>query len=245
MRLYLLPVMAFCFGVELLLLLAAAKTMEMPIGFSLPLASAIQAVYAGLCMLPGWQACQGLGWRVGVLAAAGGVAFGFGVRTLPAMGMYVLLSLGASLAAEETPAALAVMGGCLLLLVLRSRGGTVPVVLRFGSHEARLTALRDTGNTLRDPVTGEGVLVVGADTAKRLCGLEKHQLADPLGAIQARVLPGLRLIPYHTVADKGFMLAVRMEHVQIGSRVGSTLVAFAPNGLDGNGAYQALTGGTV
>ena len=59
------------------------------------------------------------------------------------------------------------------------------------------------------------------------------------------VLPGLRLVPYHSVGKSSFLLAIRLQNVKIGSWQGSSLVAFAPEGLSKEGAYQALTGGNV
>ena len=124
-------------------------------------------------------------------------------------------------------------------------GGTsyVPVELNYADRHIVLTALQDTGNTLRDPVTGQQVLVIGADAANKLIGLTKSQLQTPVESVNA--IPGLRLIPYHSVGSNGFLLAMRLSNVKIGSWQGSTLVAFAPEGLSGEGAYQALTGGVI
>ena len=110
----------------------------------------------------------------------------------------------------------------------------------------RLTALQDTGNSLIDPLTGRSVLVVGADVAKKLLGLTREQLSMPAEAIVSAGVPGLRLIPYRTVGQAGGMLlGLRLQDVKIGHWKGSSLVAFAPEGLSEEGAYQALTGGVV
>ena len=93
-----------------------------------------------------------------------------------------------------------------------------------------------------DPVTGKGVLVADAGSAETLLGLTKAQLADPVGTVASGILPGLRLIPYRAVGVAGgLLLAVRLEGVRIGNRSADTLVAFAPEGLDGT--YRALIGG--
>ena len=117
----------------------------------------------------------------------------------------------------------------------------IPVELTYGAQTVRLTALRDTGNSLRDPITGKPVLIVGADIAEKLTGLSPAALRDPVRTMGS--LPGLRLIPYRTVGNTGFLLALRIPSVKIGNRQGSALVAFSPHIL-GSG-YQALTGGTV
>ena len=105
-------------------------------------------------------------------------------------------------------------------------------------------SVEDTGNLLRDPITGRQVLVVGGDVALELTGLTQEQLRSPVESIGA--LPGLRLIPYRNVGNSsGFLLALRLQNVKIGKWKGSTLVAFAPEGLSSEGAYQALTGGAA
>ena len=107
-----------------------------------------------------------------------------------------------------------------------------------------LTALRDSGNTLQDPVTGESVLVIGPKAAEQLTGLNPQQLRTPLESLGS--LPGLRLIPYKAVGcSGGMLLAKRFERVKIGKKWGRVLVAFAPEGLGEGQMYQALTGGAL
>ncbi len=77
-------------------------------------------------------------------------------------------------------------------------------------RQMQLIALRDTGNTLRDPLTGEQVLVAGADVGEKLLGLTAQQLRNPVETVAQSTLRGLRLIPYRGVGQPGGMLlAVR------------------------------------
>ena len=116
------------------------------------------------------------------------------------------------------------------------------VLLRRGEQLRTILALRDTGNSLRDPITGESVLIIGPEAARQLTGLSSAQLRDPVSAIGS--LPGLRLLPYRAVGKEGGMLlALRLQKVMIGSWQGTKTVAFAPEGLGENSEYQALTGG--
>ena len=141
-------------------------------------------------------------------------------------------------------AAVGVLG--LSIMGFREKGGTVSVELRYGEKTLRILGLRDTGNTLRDPLTGQQVLVAGADVAAELLGITRQELYHPVETLGAGRLPGLRLIPYRAVGTSGgLMLAIRIPFIKIGTRQGSGIVAFAPEGLDGNGNYQILTGGTV
>ena len=116
--------------------------------------------------------------------------------------------------------------------------------LCWGDREMNILALKDTGNTLRDPLTGEQVLVAGADVGKELLGLTPHQLQNPVETVGR--IPGLRLIPYHAVGQPGSMLlALRIQNAQIGNRKAQPLVAFAPQVLARGELYQMLTGGVV
>ena len=118
--------------------------------------------------------------------------------------------------------------------------------LRRGEKRLRLLALRDTGNTLKDPVTGKGILVADAQSAETLLGLTKAQLSDPVGTVESGILPGLRLIPYHTIdRSQGMMLGLWVKEARVGRQRGGVLVALAPEELSQDGSVQALTGGTV
>ena len=120
----------------------------------------------------------------------------------------------------------------------------VPVEIRYGKRSVRLTALRDTGNALRDPMTGEQVLVIGAEVAGKLCDLSREQLLHPMETMLK--YQGFRLIPFHTVGQAGGMLlAMRFSDVTVGNRRGSAIVAFAPEPIGRGDVYQALTGGAI
>ena len=135
----------------------------------------------------------------------------------------------------------------LWILTTAAFGGRVggrsflPLEISDGEKTIRLTALIDSGNTLRDPVSGEEVLVVGPEEAQCLTGLSREQLSAPMDTLSFRVVPGLRLIPYRAVGGSGMLLAKRFPQVRLGNRTGSALVAFAPHHL-GDGTYQALAG---
>ena len=138
---------------------------------------------------------------------------------------------------------------CLLLSVVGFGGQVggreyVPLRITDGGSSVSLVALKDTGNTLRDPVTGEQVLIISAEAAERLTGLTARQLQHPLETVMAHPVPGLRLVPYHAIGNAGgFLLAKRFSDVVVGEKKQSALVAFAAEGLGKGEVYQALTGG--
>lgn len=247
---YLIPVMGMCFAVDGLLLLGTDRLMgKSAKGANILLAASLGAVYGGACLLPETAFLGGVLWRLAALAAMGMVAFG-SLRSAAAFGVLDMAAGGLTLAlGSEKTALLAAVIIYLLCRVTRCRdtgeGGYLPVVLEWNGRQERITALRDTGNDLRDPLSGEKVLVVSAHVADRLLGLSPQQLAAPLETMMKLRLPGMRLIPYRCVGGQGMLLGLSMRNVQIGNKRGRAVVAFAPSGLDGNQQFQALTGGTV
>lgn len=216
--------------------------------------SALGGVYARCCLLRGFGFLAGTFWRIVSLGMVGWVAFGWSRSTVRRVVIFIVLSMAlGGIAAGLSrggiwPSMIAVCGLLIMCMIGfrngRGGGALIPVELRYGGKRVSLTALHDTGNTLTDPVTGASVLIVGAEIAQELTGLTKQQLCRPVDTMG--VLPGLRLIPYRTVGQTGGMLlALRLPEVKIGSWKGSSLVAFAPEGLSMDGTYQALAGGVV
>lgn len=246
MRTYLIPVMGVCFAVDGLLLGAAGalanRRTELP---RVLLGAALGALYGGACVLPQMQQLSGLGFRIGALAVMGAVAYG--VPSFGCTALFCLLDLACGGLAMEGRGMLlsGAVVGLLCFLGLRGRRGPVPVELYWQGRQERVLALRDTGNGLRDPVTGEPVLVVGPEVARRLLGLSRQQLEDPVQTLAQQVLPGLRLMPYKAVGGTGLMLALRLPEVRMGVSRKSALVAFAATGLDGKERFEALTGGVA
>ena len=143
---------------------------------------------------------------------------------------------------------LAAAGVCFLCLVgFQGRAGQqyVPVDVLYDGRAVSLMALVDSGNTLRDPVTGCPVLVVEAASAKKLLSFAEGELEHPLETMLARKHQNLRLIPYTAVGQPGgFLLAIRPDCVRINGKTMDHLVAFTPQNL-GHGQYQALAGGML
>lgn len=250
MRLYLVPVMGLCFAVDGLLLAGAARLTSAKLRWEQTvLAAALGALYGGACLLPELRFLGSAVWRLVSLAVMGLVTFGVGRQALGRTALFLVLNMASgalslALGGEQTMLASAVIVCLLCLLSLRGRPGkTVPVTLYWQGRQEKVLALRDTGNTLRDPLTGEQVLIASAQVAQSLLGVEASLLNDPVQAMVALRLPGLRLIPYTAVGGRGMLLGIRLDCVQLGERQDSMVVAFAPTGLDGK--YQALTGGTV
>ena len=238
-------------AVDLLLLLAANCLCGYPskIGRTL-CAGILGGIYSVWCMIPDFAFLGSFWWRLIFLGLIGITAFGITLHAIRRITIFIFMSFALSgvMTGIEQGGYMDLLSAAGILVLLcffgfRGRlggSGYLPVELSYGDTHLQITALQDTGNTLRDPITGRQVLVIGADVAEKLVGLTPRQLKSPVESIGA--LPGLRLIPYRTVGENSFMLAIHLPKVKIGQWQGGTLVAFAPNCLSPEGAYQALTG---
>lgn len=257
MTVYLDLIMLLNFLVDFLLLMGTNRLCGFQTGWKRPaLAAGVGALYGGVCLLPGFHFLGNTLWRLVSLFLMTWIAYGLSKSGLRRGIVFTLLSMalgGIAMGVGMTGfwSLIAGAAGVFLMCALgfREKLGSVsyvPVELNYCGRRMRLTALRDTGNTLRDPVTGRSVLVIGAEAAQQLTGLTQQQLKRPVEAMQSPPLPGLRLVPYRAVGQPGgLMLALRLQEVTIGNWKGSSLVAFAPEGLSREGAYQALTGGVA
>lgn len=256
MRIYLDLAVLLNFMVDGLLLLGTNRLAGHPPQWRrCALAAAVGAIYGGVCLLPGLRFLRNILWRLVFLGLMGVLAFGPEKSGWKRCGLFVILSMslgGMAMVMERRDIPMLVLGGGFLWLLCRvGFSGPVgreyvPLVIRYLGQAVRLTALRDTGNTLRDPITGEPVLVIGVDAARKLTGLTAAELRSPLETIGKGSVPGLRLIPYRAVGQPGGMLlAMRFGDVRLGEQKGPALVAFAPDKIGGSDGYQALTGGVL
>lgn len=132
----------------------------------------------------------------------------------------------------------------------------IPLEVHFDGRVQRLTALVDTGNRLRDPLTGEPAIVVERSVLQPL--LPEYlrdaveQLAD--GDLQpvTRLLASerwsrrFRIIPFSSVGrEHGLLAAFKPDEVRIaldGDAVpaGPCVLGLCREPLDPDGVYQAL-----
>ena len=249
MKYYVLIAVILHFAVNFILILSASRLAG---DYLKPIRAAMGALigslYAAVCMSPRFYFLDSPWWYGTSLLLISLSAFGID-KSLVRRGLIFSL-LRIALDANGRGTKFYLLYGIILcgigLLTLwghTGQGRFIPVELQYRQKAVKLTALRDTGNLLRDPVTGKPVLIVGADVAAELTGLTWKQLIKPVETIGS--IPGLRLIPYKTVSQSGKMLlALQLPNTKIGGRYDSCVVAFAPEKLDENGKYQALIGGT-
>lgn len=256
MSVYLNMVMILNFLVNFLLILGTNRLSGFPPDWGRSvLAAAAGGLYGGICMIPGFHFMMNTLWRMVSMVLMSVIAFGCNSSMLRRCGIFVLLSMAlggvvTGLGGENFWLS-AIVVGILCLLCRTGFSGSaagkefVPVRITHEGNSISVIALKDSGNSLKDPVTGEAVMVIGAQTAMHLLGLNKEQLSTPMETLTVSSIRGLRLIPYRSVAGSGMLLAKRFSNVQIGNRKGSALVAFAPETIGRGEGYQALTGGAV
>ena len=160
-------VMLLSFAVNFLLLLGTARlAMEDAPICNLLTASLLASAYAGACLLPGLRFLRGTVFRLGSLVGISVLAFGWNRRTWKKGGIFVLLTMalgGTALAVGRGEDWMLLLYALVVCMVGRIAFGAnrrlLPVKISGGGKTVELTALMDTGNELRDPVTGERVLL--------------------------------------------------------------------------------------
>ncbi len=262
--------------VDYLLLAVSGNLTAAPIRRGrLILAGALGGIYGVLCLLPGWSFFGNLFWRCVMGGGMCLVAFGPGRTLMRQFGVLFLLTAAFSgivlLLTElfSAPGSLMAGGvyypvsmGTLVLTAggaygliswalgrLRHHGGDIAAVeIDLRDHTKRITALRDTGNTLRDPFSGEMVMVTDAEVISSLLPElgTLHQEPQLLLEQIRRAAPELRprLIPYKTVGvAHGLLVAVRPREVRISGKKERILLGISPAAVSDGGGYQALLGG--
>lgn len=257
MKIYLDLVVMLNFLVDFLLILGTNRLAGFAPGVKrAALAAAVGSIYAAGCVMPGFSFLGNGFWRLVSLMLMSLVAFGWSSGGLRRGILFVFLSMalgGIALGLGNGgfwAIVMAALGVALLCLVgFAGHPGQqkyVPVSISHGNQKIHLTALLDTGNTLRDPVSGVPVLVVDALAAEKLLGLTALELMHPVETLATRANAGLRLIPYHAVGQSGgLMLGMRVDELEVNGRKEKMIVAFAPQKIGQGKPYQALAGGIV
>lgn len=248
---YLLIVMMLSFLVHLLLLLGANRLCGFPPGgIRVVLSAVLAAVHAGACLASGFSFLGGMIWRLAFLLLQILLAFGMRRDAIRRGLLFIILSLAVEGITTGGGWAVILAASVIYLLCFvsghRPAQQYAPVTITHAGSTLSLLALRDTGNTLADPISGAPVVIVGQDAAWQLLGLTQQQLAHPIETITSFPRPGLRLIPYCAVGQSaGLLLGCRVDRLQINGKESDAIVAFAPQTIGQKATFQALTGGYV
>ena len=268
--------------VDYLLLLAAARLAGAPLRrLRFALCACLGGGYAVAVLLPGLSVLGAWWCRAAVGLGMALLAFRRERSCLRLTALFFLLSgalagliLAAGLAlgtSRQLPGRLwqaridwkLLLGGTALLSAVlellfhqgaRHGGGermTVTVALNGRTKE--ICALHDTGNTLRNPMDGQGVLVMERGALlSPLPPWERTLLREGLAPEEtmARLYQGetrlhFTLLPYRAVGTaSGLLLAVRSDYIAFGRRrYPRALIALSPGPVSDGGGYCALWGG--
>lgn len=273
MTVYVDVVFVLNFAVNYLLLRASARLGAAAIRRGrLACGALLGAAYAVLVYLPGlrWLSV----FPVKLLCAAGMIVLSFGwrrssLRLAAVFGGMTLALCGAVYGVELlkggqaryradalfypvsffslllTAAAVSLAGRLLLPKLTFAADSILPLTLRLDGRSVHLSAIRDSGNTLRDPLTGEEVLTVYWKAARPLFpfALSEEAVASPAALALRLKTYAPRLIPYRAVGvSSGLLLAFPCE-ITLNNQTKNGLVALSPTPVSERGAYEALTGG--
>lgn len=119
----------------------------------------------------------------------------------------------------------------------------------IGGRTVSFRSLADTGNFLRDPLTGCPVVLADNMIAESLLNLSREQLEQPMETMrnmmekQPELQP--RLIPFRAIGtERGLLLAVHCQELWVdGQKREGGILAFSPWGVSEDGSYHGLTGG--
>ena len=262
--------------VNYLVLTATSSICSVPLSRKrLVVASALGAAYVVLIVIPGFGflakapiklavagfmllAAYGNEGRLGrlcvvffgVSAALGGVVYAvsmFGGYPIPRNGIVSLRTLVLSFAVSYA---------ALTIVFRHSADRAVRIIerldIRLGENSVSISALRDTGNQLREPITGRAIAISELDplmplfSDKTACALLEtagnatasfealSNVAEDIGRFQ--------LVPYSAVGvQTGLLLAFRLDKVRINDREQKDiLIALSPNRLSEAGEYSAI-----
>lgn len=275
MVIYLDQVAVLNFLVDGLLLYGTARLGAAAIRWRrLLLAAALGAAYAVAVYLPGLAFLQSLLCKLAVGTVMLLTAFGIKRSTLRLGAVFAALTLalcGAVYAAELLRhgrffyrenqlffpvsffslllTALAVSLACRLLLprLNHAPDSVLPLEIELRGKKISLTALRDSGNTLTDPITGAPVLTAYAGAVLPLfpkeLDLKTTDFRSPIALMERLRAFSPRLIPYRAVGISNGLLLTINCHITINNRTSSMPLALTPTPLSDGGAYDVLIGG--
>jgi stage II sporulation protein GA (sporulation sigma-E factor processing peptidase) len=157
------------------------------------------------------------------------------------------------LLAVTTGGAYGVLKICALLRRRAARRRIFPVTIHYAGADASLPALLDSGNLLKDPLSGAPVVVVEFGALRGMLPQEvcrvfeernEEDLGRVLGMVDGPVAARFRMIPYESLGKQhGMLLGFRPDRVEIGPEgVGydHVVVGIYNRKLSRDNTYQGL-----
>ena len=180
--------------------------------------------------------------RAAVLWAAGGLIGGV---------FSALMTLGALHRDKKTFILVLSVSVCAVVLmariILRRPTAAVSFVkVSFSGRIAAFSGLVDSGNLLRDPISGTPVMIVSPDVAKKLLNADElSYLAgeDPTD-VPRTLADRVRMIPSRSVGSSGLLRAFRPDFVTVDGAGRDVLLAVTPPACD-LGQYDGIIPSSV
>lgn len=264
--------------INYLILLASAKLSgEVILRRRLLAGAAFGALYAVAVYLPSMELLSALWVKLAIALIMALISFGGSRRVIRLTVIFIAIALSFGggvyalnlMAGREAAAPVFIdyrvlIISCALFYALfaalfkgmaaHKSGELLGTKIKIGDREARITALMDTGNTLRDPITNKPVMIGDISLAKALLPDElssfftKDSIKKPSELFEILSLfdkaKRFRLIPYRAVGVEGSLLVcVKTDAVMVKNKEKSgILLAFSPTPVSGAGGYSALIG---
>ncbi len=195
--------------------------------------------------------------RQGLIFLALSFAFAGGVLAVTLLGgQHLFLEQGVVYAPINLSQLLAAVVFCYIFLTVvfqnfgkhsNISGELVSVVLTLEGKEIPLTVLVDTGNTLQDPISGQGILVAEGALLSPFFEekINGSQLSQPSTFLlqHPQHKTRMKLLPYQAVGVQGILLVLRVDKITVNQeKIPETLVALSPTAVSDGGSYHGLIG---
>ena len=92
--------------------------------------------------------------------------------------------------------------------------------VRFGANEKKLKAIVDSGNLLREPISGRACIAVDVDVFSglvpdRVLFAAREEKISALDSVSRNFVKNIRLIPVRTVTGEKMLIGIRADSVRI------------------------------
>ena len=117
------------------------------------------------------------------------------------------------------------------LLAVRARNEIYSAEIEYKNKKVIVRAIIDSGNYLREPISGIGVLLINCKYGKKLFNDNEYDVL--LNGTSSLPLPGMRLCPIQTASGKSELFCVKVDGINLktrgGREVGPLYLALSDN----------------
>lgn len=108
----------------------------------------------------------------------------------------------------------------------RSAARSAEVSVVYGKHKKKLSAMVDSGNLLREPISGRACIAVDIDALlgvvpDGILSVAREEKIEDLGSIGAPYMKNVRLVPTHTASGEKILIGIRADSILIDAGKGA------------------------